>query len=399
MRGLLKRSASIFLACLLVLSVSQHAFAEEKQAELAEEAAAAILMEADTGRVLYEKNSEESLPPASMTKIMTMLLIMEAIDEGKIDYEDKVVTSEYAASMGGSQIFLEPGEEMTVRDMLKGIAVASGNDASVAMAEHIGGSEEKFVEMMNKRAEELGLENTHFTNTNGLPVENHYTSAKDLALMARELLKHEKITSFTGIYEDYLRQGTDDEFWLVNTNRLVKFYPGVDGLKTGFTQEAKYGLVATAKKQNMRVISVIMGATTPKTRNSQTTSLLDYAFNHYDIQPLYDKDHVIDRAAVEKGDASHVTGVLGSRISLLIQKGLKLEDISEKVEMNKNLKAPIKKGETIGKFVVEKDGEILAETDIVAREDIKEATWWGLFKRTLAKMSGIDAGSNEKESE
>ncbi|MFC5714120.1 D-alanyl-D-alanine carboxypeptidase family protein [Thalassorhabdus alkalitolerans] len=399
MRGLLKRSTSIFLACLLVLSVSQHAFAEEKQAELAEEAAAAILMEADTGRVLYEKNSEESLPPASMTKIMTMLLIMEAIDEGKIDYEDKVVTSEYAASMGGSQIFLEPGEEMTVRDMLKGIAVASGNDASVAMAEHIGGSEEKFVEMMNKRAEELGLENTHFTNTNGLPVENHYTSAKDLALMARELLKHEKITSFTGIYEDYLRQGTDDEFWLVNTNRLVKFYPGVDGLKTGFTQEAKYGLVATAKKQNMRVISVIMGATTPKTRNSQTTSLLDYAFNHYDIQPLYDKDHVIDRAAVEKGDASHVTGVLGSRISLLIQKGLKLEDISEKVEMNKNLKAPIKKGETIGKFVVEKDGEVLAETDIVAREDVKEATWWGLFKRTLAKMSGIDAGSNEKESE
>ncbi|WP_374701235.1 hypothetical protein [Thalassobacillus sp. C254] len=149
----------------------------------------------------------------------------------------------------------------------------------------------------------------------------------------------------------------------------------------------------------MRVISVIMGATTPKTRNSQTTSLLDYAFNHYDIQPLYDKDHVIDRAAVEKGDASHVTGVLGSRISLLIQKGMKLEDISEKVEMNKNLKAPIKKGETIGKFVVEKDGEVLAETDIVAREDVKEATWWGLFKRTLAKMSGIDAGSNEKESE
>ncbi len=157
MRGLLKRSTSIFLACLLVLSVSQHAFAEEKQAELAEEAAAAILMEADTGRVLYEKNSEESLPPASMTKIMTMLLIMEAIDEGKIDYEDKVVTSEYAASMGGSQIFLEPGEEMTVRDMLKGIAVASGNDASVAMAEHIGGSEEKFVEMMNKRLKNWAL--------------------------------------------------------------------------------------------------------------------------------------------------------------------------------------------------------------------------------------------------
>lgn len=234
---------ALFILMIIISMVSPSAIAKEKiekpeekqTSELVHEAKSAILIERDTGKVLYNKNSDEKLAPASMTKIMTMLLIMEAIDQGKLKMTDKVRTSDYAASMGGSQIFLEPGEEMTVKEMLKGIAIASGNDASVAMAEHIAGSEEQFVEQMNKKAKELGLTSTVFQNPTGLPEKDHYSTAHDMAKMAKELLKYEQITKFTGVYEDYLRQNTDKKFWLVNTNRLIKFYPGVDGLKTGFT--------------------------------------------------------------------------------------------------------------------------------------------------------------------
>lgn len=246
-----------FIAGLLALfvgfsSAAAPTYAEEKskadesgsssQAQLAPSARSAILLDADTGTIIYEKNSHDKLPPASITKIMTMLLTMEAIDQGQLQLTDKVRTSEYAASMGGSQIFLEPGEEMTVDDMLKGIAMASGNDASVAMAEKIAGSEQAFVKMMNEKAAELGMNDTHFVNCNGLPAENHYTSAHDIALMSRELLKYEHITKYTGAYQDYLRKETSKPFWLVNTNKLVRFYSGADGLKTGYTSEAKYCL-------------------------------------------------------------------------------------------------------------------------------------------------------------
>ena len=262
----MRKVLSSIVSLSLVLSMfTPMANAAEKQAKLAEKATSAIVIERDTGEVLFEKNSHEKLPPASMTKIMTMLLIMEAIDNGSLSYDDKVRTSEYAASMGGSQVFLEPGEEMTVTDMLKAIAVASGNDASVAMAEHIAGTEEEFVAMMNEKAKELGLENTNFMNTNGLPAADHYTTSYDLAMISKELLKYEDITKFTGIYEDYLRADTDNKFWLVNTNKLVRFYPGVDGLKTGYTREAMYCLTATAEKNDMRVISVIMGRLLRKT--------------------------------------------------------------------------------------------------------------------------------------
>ncbi len=236
---------------MLMLAVPT-AWAEEKPAEkpvdLAPNAASAVLIDVDTGTVIFDKNKDAKLPPASITKIMTMLLIMEALDQGKIKMDEKVRTSEYAASMGGSQIFLEPGEEMTVQDMLKGIAMASGNDASVAMAEKIGGSEEAFVQMMNARAKELGMNNTHFVNPNGLPADNHYSSAYDIALMSQELLKHEEITQFTGQYQDYLRKETPKPFWLVNTNKLVRFYSGADGLKTGYTSEAKFCLSLRPKE-------------------------------------------------------------------------------------------------------------------------------------------------------
>lgn len=238
----MRRFVSMFLISLLVTSfITPAVFAEEKTSvELADNAKSAILIERDTGTVLYDKNSNEKLPPASMTKIMTMLLIMEAIESGKLKMEEKVRTSEYAASMGGSQVFLEPGEEMTTEEMLRAIAIGSANDASVAVAERIAGSEEAFVEAMNKKVKELGLKNTQFQNTTGLPADNHYSTAHDMAIIAKELLKYEDITKFTGTYESYLREKSDKKFWLVNTNRLVKFYPGVDGLKTGYTSEAQY---------------------------------------------------------------------------------------------------------------------------------------------------------------
>ncbi|KHF40254.1 D-alanyl-D-alanine carboxypeptidase family protein [Halalkalibacter okhensis] len=379
--------SSMLSVCLVLSLIAPLASAEEKQAKLAENASSAIVIERDTGEVIFDKNSHEKLPPASMTKIMTMLLIMEAIDKEAIAYDDKVRTSEYAASMGGSQIFLEPGEEMSVEDMLKAIAVASANDASVAMAEHLAGTEEEFVVMMNEKAKELGLENTNFVNTNGLPAENHYTTAYDLAMISKELLKYDDITKFTGIYEDYLRADSeDDKFWLVNTNKLVKFYPGVDGLKTGYTREAMYCLTATAEKNGMRVITVIMGAPSPKERNAQITSMLDYAFSQFQAHKLYDREHVLADVEVSKGDKDQIPVVTSESVSILTKRGVKIDDVTERLEIEANLRAPIKKGDVIGTLFIEKEGEILSETPLVAGDDVIEASWWKLFKRTLAKF-------------
>lgn len=376
-------SFSIVLTVLFSFHTTAAFAKETSTAELAEKAKSAVLIERDTGTVLYEKNSSEKLPPASMTKIMTMILIMEAIDEGKIKWNDKVRTSEYAASMGGSQIFLEPGEEMTVDEMLRGIAIGSGNDASVAMAEHIAGSEEEFVEMMNKKAKELGAENTQFQNPTGLPVPEHYSTAYDMAIMAKELLKYEKITNYTGKYEDYLREDTDKKFWLVNTNRLVKFYPGVDGVKTGFTNEAKYCLTATAKKGNMRVIAVVFGADTPKDRNAQVTKMLDYAFSQYQTTPLYKRDVKVASLKVNKGDKKEVSVVTSEPISLLTKKGTSTKDMKEDIKLQKTLQAPVQKGQELGMLIIKKDGKVLSESPLVAGDDVKEASWWDLFKRTF----------------
>ncbi|WP_209122487.1 D-alanyl-D-alanine carboxypeptidase family protein [Alkalihalobacillus sp. BA299] len=381
--------SSVLSFVLLMSMFATNGLAAEKGVKLAPDSSSAILIERDTGTVLFEKNSDKELPPASMTKIMTMLLIMEALDKGKIKYDDKVRTSERAASMGGSQIFLEPGEEMTVTEMLKAIAVASGNDASVAMAEHIAGSEEEFVRMMNERAKELGLQNTNFNNSNGLPSPDHYTTAKDLALMSKELLKYKDITNFTGIYEDYLRQNTEKKFWLVNTNKLVKFYPGVDGLKTGYTNEAKYCLTATAEKKGMRVIAVIMGAPSPKERNRQITEMLDYAFSQYMTHKLYDRNHELAQVKVSKGALNKVGAVTAEPISLLTKKGETVEDMTEKVTIIDDLKAPIKKGEKVGTLIIENQGQIVSETDLVAAEDVPNASWWKLFKRTLGKFGQV----------
>lgn len=384
---MLKKTLIASLLIALIFPVG--AFAAEGTVDLAPDTRSAILMDMDTGTILYEKEADKRLPPASITKIMTMLLIMEAIDDGKIQYSDMVTTSERAASMGGSQIFLEVGEQMSVEDMLKGIAVASGNDATVAMAEHIAGTEENFIQMMNDKAEQLGLENTHFMNTNGLPTDNHYTSARDIAVMSRELLKYEDILRFTSIYEDYLRKDSSNPFWLVNTNRLVKFYDGVDGLKTGFTQESKYCLAATAKRGDMRVIAVVMGAPKPKVRNAYITSMLNYAFNQYQTHPLYKKGDILDYVEVDKGEQKKIPLVVPHQISILTKKGESLDSYQPRVVANENIQAPISKGDVVGKFIIEKDGEVHSEIDIVAIEDIQKASFWSIIGRTTKRMFGV----------
>lgn len=380
-----KRLFAIWFILLIgIQAVSPAVFAEGKSnLQLAKDAKSAILIERDTGTVLFEKNSREELPPASMTKIMTMLLIMEAIDQGTLRYDEKIRTSEYAASMGGSQIFLEPGEEMTVDELLRGIAIASANDASVALAERIAGSEEAFVEKMNKKAKELGLKNTVFTNTTGLPDEGHYSTAHDMAIIAKELLKYEDITKYTGLYESYLRENTDKKFWLVNTNRLVKFYPGVDGLKTGYTGEAKYCLTATAERDGMRVIAVVFGAPTSKERNAQISKMLDYAFSQFETHPLYERNVALGEAAVSKGDKRKVTAVTSEPVSILKRKGEDTADVKEEITLRDDLKAPLKKGEQIGTLKLIKDGKTILESPLTAKEDIKEANWWILFKKSF----------------
>jgi len=387
-----KLFVTIQLICALLVPA---VFAEEKKApeqavDLAPNATSAVVIDADTGTVIFEKNKDAKLPPASITKIMTMLLVMEALDQGKLKMDDKVRTSEYAASMGGSQIFLEPGEEMTVQDMLKGIAMASGNDASVAMAEKLGGSEQGFVKQMNDKAQQLGLKNTHFANPNGLPAENHFSSAYDIALMSQELLKHEEITKFTGTYQDYLRKETPKPFWLVNTNKLVRFYSGADGLKTGYTSEAKFCLSATAKRDNFRVISVVMGEPDTKTRNAEVSSLFDYAFSQYTNYPIFKTGDALGDLKISKGEQPTVPLTAAHQYGVLLKKGDEASGIRHEVQLNPDLKAPVNIGQPIGKIVVYKGDQLLKEFPLESPVDVKKAGWWTLTKRTAKKLFFID---------
>ncbi|HJV45899.1 MAG TPA: D-alanyl-D-alanine carboxypeptidase family protein [Bacillota bacterium] len=383
----MQKKIVFLLICMLCL-MPMTGFAQQQQQsiDLAQNAKSAVLLDVDTGTVIYEKNSHEKLPPASITKVMTMLLIMEALDRGDIKFTDKVRTSEFAASMGGSQIFLEPGEMMTVEEMLKGIAVASGNDASVAMAEHLAGTENVFVDKMNKRAEELGLKDTHFSNTNGLPIENHYSSAYDIAQISRELLKHEGITKFTSIYQDYLRKDSNRPFWLVNTNKLVRFYPGADGLKTGYTAEAKFCLSATAKRDNMRVIAVVMGEPNSKTRNQEITQMFDYAFSQYQSHPLVQKGQIMAQTTVNKGIVSQVNLVAPHAFGILSKKGEKAADYDKEIIVNPNITAPVKKGDVLGQLVIKKQGNEITKLNLIAENNIEKATWWDMMRKSMKSM-------------
>ncbi|MGN7455861.1 D-alanyl-D-alanine carboxypeptidase family protein [Paenibacillus pasadenensis] len=368
------------------LQAGSAAGAPAASSDLAPSARSAIVMDADSGTVIYEKNSHDKLPPASITKIMTMLLIVEAIQDGKLKLTDKVSTSEYAASMGGSQIFLEPGEQMTVDDMLKGIAMASGNDASVAMAEKIGGTEAEFVSMMNEKAAQLGLKDTHFANPNGLPAADHYTSAHDIAVMSRELLKHSLITKYTGQYQDYLRKDSEKPFWLVNTNKLVRFYSGADGLKTGYTSEAKYCLSATAKRDGMRVVAVVMGEPNTKTRNAEVSSLLDYSFAQYANYPILKKGDSMGTLAIEKGVQGKLPVTAQHNYSILLKKGAAAKDIRYEIKWNAGIKAPVKIGDPVGKLIVYQGDQVIQDFPLEMPVSVEKAGWWKLFKRSTGSL-------------
>ncbi|WP_077320712.1 D-alanyl-D-alanine carboxypeptidase family protein [Virgibacillus proomii] len=376
-----------FLLVNIMLPVSARAEENTDAKSLTVDAKSAILIERDTGKILFNKNEHEKLSPASMTKIMTLLLIMEALEEGKLKLDEKLRISERAASMGGSQIFLEAGEEMSVEDLLKGIAVASGNDASVALAERIAGSEQAFVKKMNEKAKELQLKNTKFQNSTGLPADDHYSTAYDMAIMSKELLKHESVTTYTSIYEDYLRKGKENEFWLVNTNRLVKFYPGVDGLKTGYTSEAKYCLTATAEKDDMRVIAVVMGADSTKERNAQISQMLDYAFNHFQTKKLFKKGDKITELNLLKAENKITDVVASESISTLYRRGESTDKITTDIRLVKDLNLPVKRGEKVGELIVKNGDTILSKSALTVEEPIQQASFLTLWKRTWQTLA------------
>lgn len=356
-----------FFICVCFMMHSVVVFAEGNT-DLGLNAKSAILMEESTGNILYESNPDERLPIASVTKVMTMLLIMEAVDSGKISLDDMVTVSENAMSYGGSTMLLETGEQLTVNDMLKGIAVASANDGCVAMAEHLAGSESAFVDMMNEKAKELGMENTHFMNTNGLDEDDHYSSARDVAIMSRELMKHETIFNYTSIWMDTLRGG---KFQLANTNKLIRFYDGANGLKTGSTSKALCCLSAAAKRNDMQLIAVVLGAPTSAERFASAKSLLDYGFANYAVNTQITAGDEVQKIAVEKGVDKEVGVVAGDSCSTLVKKGQE-DNITKEIKIDETITAPIEAGQKIGTMTISRDGEVIADIDLNASSAVEK---------------------------
>lgn len=359
-----------------------YAIDTEGNSTLAVNATSAILIEASTGEILFEKNSHEKLAPASMTKMMSMLLVLEAIENNVIAWDEVLTISKNASDMGGSQILLETGENMSVHDLFKGVAVGSANDAIVALAEAVGGSEEEFVSMMNKKARELSLNDTNFKNPHGLDEVNHYSSAHDMAIIAKELVKHDKVLEFSSIYEDYLRKGTDREFWLVNTNKLVKFNPIVDGLKTGYTKDAGYCLTATSLKNDMRLIAVVMKEENSTTRNKEVTEMLDYGYAKYKIEKVVDKNDVIKTITLDKAAHENINIKAKEDLNKLLKKTTKLGDIKYEINMDE-IKLPLKEKDKVGSLKIIEDNKVIGNVDLIVDENIKRVNIFKLYLRTL----------------
>lgn len=372
-------SLLLFVALLLpTLALGVHA--GEAPFDLA--CASAVLMEARTGKILYEKNAEKALPPASVTKVMTLLLVMEAVESGKVRWEDHVTVSERAASMGGSQIYLKVGETMPLSDMVKSVVIASANDAAVALAEHIAGSEEAFVSHMNARAAALSMTSTHFENTNGLDdsVQNHVTSARDIAIMSRELIKHPKILEYSSTWMDTIRDGA---FTLTNTNRLVRFYPGATGLKTGSTAKAKFCVSATAERDGVSLIAVIMGAETRDERNAQAKKLLDYGFASYGV--YRDEARTLAPLPVDGGVKDSVS-LVAVPFSVALPKE-KISSVKAEVELPVRLLAPVSCGDVVGRVVYSLDGETIGESPITVSDGVEKISFFEILRRLLGAFS------------
>lgn len=355
-----------------------------KAEDLTPNAESGILIEYSTGKILYSKKIDEKLAPASMTKIMTLLLIMEAVEEGKINLDDNISISTNASSMGGSQVFLDPNTEMKAEELIKSIAIASANDSAVAMAEAISGTTANFVSRMNSRAKELGCKNTNFKNVHGLDEEGHYSTTYDMSLIARELLKHEQILKYTSTYEAYLNKPNGTSTWMVNTNKLIKYYTGLDGLKTGFTKTAGYCLTSTAKRNDMRLISVVMKEPSSQVRNSETISLLNYGFSNYKIKTILKKDQKLGTIEVQNGkkELADIT---------ILEDATNLESINDNKEYSFNIvtdkvKAPLKKGDKVGTLELTEQGTIIKRLNITVKENIPKANIWDLYKRNFKSI-------------
>ena len=358
------------------------------QGNLQVAAKSAVLIDADTGSVIYEQDSHQELPPASVTKIMTMLLAIEAVDAGKIKLTDEITISENAASMGGSQMYMEVGEVHTLEELMQGMAIASANDAAIAVAEYVAGSEEVFVEKMNQRAEELGMRDTHFVNTNGLPVADHCTSAYDIAVMSCELLKHDTVKPWLSTWQMSIQvglPGKEKEFGLTNTNKLLKAYPGANGIKTGFTQEAGYCLSASATKDNTTLIAVVLGAETSKIRNAEVAKLFNYGFANYASVTLAEKGEKVKKVKLEKGDPYQFYAVTASKASAFVKKGSE-KDAKETIVISQNLKLPLKKGEKVGRLEIYAGEEKLGECDLVCDRDVAKADFFTYYIRKIKNL-------------
>lgn len=372
------------LILLLIFTMSiQFVYAkEENESNIIKNARSGILIDASSGEVLYEKNKHNEVAVASMTKMVAQILILENIENGNLKWDEVITASSNASGMGGSQIYLQTGEKMTVRDLMKGITMASANDATVALAERIAGSEDDFVKLMNDKVKELGLKNTVFKNSTGLDAPGHYSSAYDMAMIAKELLTHEEILDFSSVYEDYLRVNTPNKFWLVNTNKLVRLYEGADGLKTGFTDNAGYCMAVTAKRDNMRLIAIVLGEESGKVRNQETTELLDYGFNLYKVDLIKSKHDKVATVKIDKSDRETIDIYPKDDITILGKKSDPSLKYDVEVKLDK-INLPSKKNTVVGKIIVKSNNKIIREVAAVIKDDLSKKSFIDLFGQTL----------------
>lgn len=378
------KKIGIILLILLLIPFNVLALEGDNDA-LIKGAVSGILIDANSGKIIFEKDKDKEVAVASMTKMVAQIIILEEIEKGNIKWNQEVIVSKNAADMGGSQIYIEEGEKITVEDLMKGISMASGNDATVQMAEVIGGTEAKFVELMNKKVKELGLKHTHFANCTGLDQDNHYSSAYDMAMIARELVvNHPDILKFSSLYEDYLREDTENKFWLVNTNKLVRFYEGADGLKTGHTDAAGYCLAATAKRGDLRLIGIVLGESDSKVRNNETMALLDYGFNSVKLNVLKKKGEVIKKEKIDKANKEIVSIILKDNLGVV-------ESVSEKgkytykIDVDK-IKLPINKGTKVGKIDVLENGKVVSTGELIIDQTIAPLKFLELLKKGIVDL-------------
>ena len=370
-------------------TVSDQKIVDEEKNAFEVAAKAAILIDADTGEVLFQKNSHEELPLASVTKVMTMLLVMEDVEKGKINLTDEVTISERAASMGGSQMYMEVGEKHTVDELLKGVAMASANDGCVALSEYVAGSEEIFVERMNEKAKELKMNDTNFVNTNGLPVADHYSSAYDIAVMSKELYKYEETHKWFETWQDTITvglPGKEKEFGLTNTNKMIKQYQGCNGIKTGFTSDAGYCLSASATREETHLIAVVLGAETSQIRNKEVAKILDYGFANYKTEVIAEEKEVMEEITIERGNPQKIKVLSKGRVTVLSEKG-NGDSITSEIVINKKITLPITKGDEVGKLVVYEDEKEIGEYSLVSNSDVKKASFRQIILRAFRRTT------------